>query len=106
MDLKAEYRQLKSELLAAVDDALNSMQLFLGPNVQALEEEFAEFCGVEHAIGVASGTDALILVLDEIDQPSPKERISISYTIRQISSVGLMCTSSAMPAWNNASNHD
>lgn len=80
MDLKAEYQQLKGELLAAVDEALESMQLFLGPNVQALEEEFAQFCGVKHAIGVGSGTDALILALKALDIGPGHEIITTAWT--------------------------
>ena len=80
MDLKAEYRHLKDELLAAVDDALDSMQLFLGPNVQAFEEEFAQFCGVKHAVGVGSGTDALILALKAAGIGAGDEVITSSWT--------------------------
>lgn len=80
MDLKAEYQQLKVELLEAVDNALDSMQLFLGPNVQALEEEFAQFCGVKHAPGVGSGTDALILTLKALGIGPGDEVITVAWT--------------------------
>ncbi len=63
VDLKAQYAGLREEILEAIDQALQSMQLFLGPNVQALEDEFARYCGARHGIGVGSGTDALILAL-------------------------------------------
>jgi dTDP-4-amino-4,6-dideoxygalactose transaminase len=59
LDLNTEYQGLRSEVLAAIDDALSSMQLYLGPNTQAFEREFAELCGVRHAIGVGNGTEAL-----------------------------------------------
>lgn len=61
LDLKAEFHEQKKEILAAVDAVLEGMQLHNGPNVAALEEEFADYCDVSHAIGVGSGTEALLL---------------------------------------------
>ena len=63
LDLKAEYRTLKAEIDAAVQQVLASGQFILGENVRKLEEEIARSCGVPHAVGVASGTDALHLAL-------------------------------------------
>lgn len=63
LDLKTEYLMLREELLGRIDSALLSMQLNLGPNVQALESEFADYIGVKHAIGVNSGTAALHFAL-------------------------------------------
>jgi dTDP-4-amino-4,6-dideoxygalactose transaminase len=59
VDLKCQYQDIKEEVLAEISQALDGMQLFLGKNVQTLESEFAAYCGVESAIGVGSGTDAL-----------------------------------------------
>ena len=61
LDLKAEYHEQKEEILAAIEQVLEGMQLHNGPQVQALEEEFADYCGTRHAIGVGSGTEALLL---------------------------------------------
>ncbi len=80
MDLKAEYRQLRDEILPAVDQALESMNLFLGPNVQALEEEWAGLCGVNYAVGVGSGTDALILSLKALGVGDGDEVITAAWT--------------------------
>lgn len=63
VDLKGQYHNLKTEIDAALLEALESTQFILGPNVRALEEEVARYCGVKHAIGVASGTDALHLAV-------------------------------------------
>ena len=60
VDLNAEYALLEPELLPAVKTALASGQYVQGPNVRAFEQEVARYLGVRHAIGVASGTDALI----------------------------------------------
>jgi len=78
VDLKGQYQNLKSELDEALAGVLDSAFFILGPNCQALEKEVAEYCGVKHAIGVASGTDALHLALraagigpgDEVITPS------------------------------------
>ena len=63
VDLKGQYQTLKPEIDAALAGVLDSAFFILGPNCQALEQEVAEYCGVKHAIGVASGTDALHLAL-------------------------------------------
>jgi dTDP-4-amino-4,6-dideoxygalactose transaminase len=63
LDLQAQYATIKDKVHAAVDDILESQRFILGSQVLALEEEVANFCGVPFAIGVASGTDALLLSL-------------------------------------------
>ncbi len=63
VDLKIQYERLKPEIDTALADVLDSTHFILGPNVQAFEKEAAEYLGVKHAIGCASGTDALHLAL-------------------------------------------
>ena len=63
VDLKAQHAALREEIRAALHDALESMDLLLGPNVRAFESELAAYCGAKHALGVGSGTDALYLAL-------------------------------------------
>ena len=63
VDLKGQYESLKSEIDAAMLQALGETRFILGPNVQAFEQEAAEYLGVNNAIGCASGTDALHLAL-------------------------------------------
>ncbi|MHB8174114.1 MAG: DegT/DnrJ/EryC1/StrS family aminotransferase, partial [Nitrospirota bacterium] len=63
VDLKAQYIELKDELDAKLEEILLATQFILGPNVQALEKEIAEYIGTEHAVACASGTDALHLAL-------------------------------------------
>jgi dTDP-4-amino-4,6-dideoxygalactose transaminase len=63
VDLKAQYSSIKTEIDAAVLRTLESTQFILGSEVAAFEEAFARYCGVEHAIGVNSGTSALHLAL-------------------------------------------
>ena len=63
LDLTRQYKAIQSEIDEAVHRVLASGRFILGPEVQAFEEEAAAYCGVKHAIGVASGTDALLLSL-------------------------------------------
>ncbi|MBI3010210.1 MAG: DegT/DnrJ/EryC1/StrS family aminotransferase [Candidatus Omnitrophica bacterium] len=63
LDLNAQYRSIKPEIDAAIRRVMDSGQFVLGPQVQALEEEIARYCGTRFAVAVASGTDALELAL-------------------------------------------
>jgi dTDP-4-amino-4,6-dideoxygalactose transaminase len=63
LDLQAQYRPLREELLAAVTRVCDSQRCILGDEVVALERELADYLGVGHALGVSSGTDALVAAL-------------------------------------------
>jgi dTDP-4-amino-4,6-dideoxygalactose transaminase len=58
VDLHAQYQAIQPEVMAAIENVLDSMQLFLGPHTQAFEQEFALYCQCRHGIGLSSGTDA------------------------------------------------
>jgi dTDP-4-amino-4,6-dideoxygalactose transaminase len=80
VDLKGQYLTLKDEIDAALLDGLAATQFILGPNVQAFEKEAAEYLGVEHAVGVASGTDALHLALEAAGIGEGDEVITTPFT--------------------------
>ena len=80
VDLRAQYRTIKDEIRPAIDAVLEGMQLNLGPNVRAFDEEFAAFCGVKHAIGVGSGTDAIQLAVRALGISAGDEVITVSHT--------------------------
>jgi dTDP-4-amino-4,6-dideoxygalactose transaminase len=63
VDLQVQYQQLKAEIDQAIHGVLDTSHYILGPQGQAFENEAAAYLGVKHAIGVASGTDALHLAL-------------------------------------------
>ncbi len=63
LDLKRQYESLKDEINGAIQAVLESQQFILGYEVEEFERRMAEYCGVKHAIGVASGTGALLLSL-------------------------------------------
>jgi len=80
LDLKAQYAPIRDEIRAALDRVLESQVFILGPEVTALENEIASYCGCSHAIGVSSGTDALLVALMAIDIKPGDEVITGSYS--------------------------
>jgi aminotransferase EvaB len=79
-DYRAEYEAERDETLAAVDRVLRSGRLILGDSVRAFEAEFAAYGGTAHAVGVNSGTDALMLALRAIGVRSGDEVITTANT--------------------------
>lgn len=67
LDLGAAYRELQVEIDAAIQRVLTGGHYILGPEVEAFEREWAEYCMVAHCVGVANGLDALILALRSLD---------------------------------------
>ena len=67
LDLGAAYRELKTEIDAAVSRVLESGWYILGPEVEAFETEWAAYCEAKHAVGLANGLDALTLALRALD---------------------------------------
>ncbi|MGZ0078888.1 DegT/DnrJ/EryC1/StrS family aminotransferase [Methylomonas sp. BW4-1] len=63
VNLQAQYAEIQDEIVGGFTETLNNCAFILGPNVQAFEKEAAAYLGVKHAIGCASGTDALHLAL-------------------------------------------
>lgn len=80
VDLKGQYENLKAEIEPAMLQALADARFILGPNVQAFEQESANYLGVKHAIGCASGTDALHLALLASGVKAGDEVITTSFT--------------------------
>ena len=80
LDLTAQYASIKEEVDAAVEQVVASQYFVLGPEVEALEAEIAEYVGAKHAIGCASGTDALLLPLKAMDAEACRDVIVPSFT--------------------------
>ena len=80
LDLKLQYQSLKTELDQAVLRVAESQHFILGPEVEEMEKEFCEFLSCKHAIGVSSGTDALLLALMAIDLKPDDEVIVPAYS--------------------------
>jgi dTDP-4-amino-4,6-dideoxygalactose transaminase len=80
VDVKAQYERLIPEIVARVQEVLDVGTFILGPNVTAFEEEAAAYLGVPRTVGVANGTDALVLALDAMDIGPGDEVICPSFT--------------------------
>jgi dTDP-4-amino-4,6-dideoxygalactose transaminase len=80
LDLPSEYHELKTEIDAAVARVLESGQFVGGPEVAALEEEFASYCGARHGVAVNSGTSALHLALLAAGIQAGDEVVTVPFT--------------------------
>ena len=67
LDLRAQYRPLRSEVLSALEEICESTSFAQGPATSRFEAEFAAYCGVEHCVSLNSGTSALHLALRCLD---------------------------------------
>ena len=92
LDLKPQYNSIKAEVHDAIDRVLESGAFIMGPDVKLFEEEVARYLGVKHAIGVNSGTDALVIGLRALGIGEGDEVITTPFsffaTAESISSVG------------------
>jgi len=79
-DLKIQYEALKGEFRQALDRVLDTQSYILGPDVEAFEKAFAEYCGARYAVGVNSGTMALQLALLAMDVKPGDEIITVAQT--------------------------
>jgi dTDP-4-amino-4,6-dideoxygalactose transaminase len=80
LDLKAQYSAIRAEVREAIDRVCESQNFIMGPEVKSLEEEISAFCGARHAIGMSSGTDALLAALMAIGLEAGDEVITTPFT--------------------------
>jgi dTDP-4-amino-4,6-dideoxygalactose transaminase len=80
LDLQAQYRPLRDEILAAVTRVCDSQRFILGPEVDALETELSALLGLPHAVALSSGTDALLVALVALDIKPGDEVITTTYS--------------------------
>jgi dTDP-4-amino-4,6-dideoxygalactose transaminase len=80
LDLSAQYRPIRGEISKAIDAVLDDQQFILGPAVERFEREVASACNVADAIGVASGSDALLLAMMALGISAGDEVVTTPYT--------------------------
>jgi len=80
LDLQAQYRPLRAEILAAIERVCDTQRFIMGPEIAALETEMASMLDVRHAVAVSSGTDALLLALMALDVTAGDEVITPTYS--------------------------
>lgn len=80
LDLKAQYANIRGDILGAIERVIESQNFILGPEVEALEGEIAAYSQCEFGIGVSSGTDALLVSLMALDLKAGDEVISPSFS--------------------------
>ena len=95
LDLKPQYHSLKKELDEAVLRVAESQYFILGPEVENMEKEFCQYLKCKHAIGVSSGTDALLLALMAIDIKPGDEVIVPTYSF--FATAGVVSRLNAVP---------
>ena len=78
VDLKAQYESIKHEIDAAIASVITQTAFVGGPFVKEFEEAFARYCGVEHCVGVANGTDALFIALKALGVGPGDEVITVA----------------------------
>jgi dTDP-4-amino-4,6-dideoxygalactose transaminase len=80
LDLKAQYQSIREEIDAAVARVIESATFIMGPEVEAFEREFAAYTGFKHVIGVANGTDALVLAMRAMGLERGFEAVAPAHT--------------------------
>jgi len=97
LDLKAQFAQIRAEVMPVIDQVCASQHFILGAHVHALEEEIARYCGASTGIGVSSGTDALLLALMALGIGAGDEVITSPFTF--FATAGTIARTGARPVF-------
>jgi dTDP-4-amino-4,6-dideoxygalactose transaminase len=97
LDLKAQFAQIRAEVMPAIDQVCASQHFILGEHVRALEEEVARYCAASAGIGVSSGTDALLLALMALNIGAGDEVITSPFTF--FATAGTIARTGARPVF-------
>ena len=97
LDLKAQYATIKDEILVAISEVLESQQCIGGPKVAELEDKIAAICNCRFAVGVSSGTDAILNTLMSLDIGAGDEVITTPFTF--FATVGCIARTGATPVF-------
>ena len=97
LDLKAQYAQIRAEVLPVIESVCASQHFILGEHVRAFEAEVAQYCGSSAGIGVSSGTDALLLALMAFGIGAGDEVITSPFTF--FATAGTIARTGARPVF-------
>lgn len=97
LDLRAQYADIKADVDQAIHRVLDGTRFIGGPEVAGLEEEIARYCASPHAIGCASGTDALLLALRALDVGPGDEVVTSAFSF--FASAGAVANVGARPVF-------
>src|SRR5215510_12938056 len=97
LDLKAQYSTIRSEIPEAIERVVESQHFILGQEVAALEREIASWCNTRFAIGVSSGTDALLAALMAIGTGPGDEVLTTAYSF--FATAGVIARLGAQPVF-------
>src|SRR5512140_3721578 len=97
LDLQGQYRTMRDEIRAVLDEVCDNQDFILGPRVERFEKHLAEYCGTQHAIGVSSGTDALLCSLMALDIKAGDEVICPPFTF--FATAGCIVRAGAKPVF-------
>jgi dTDP-4-amino-4,6-dideoxygalactose transaminase len=97
LDLKAQFAQIRAEVMPIIDQVCSSQQFILGEHVRGLETEAARYCRTSAAIGVSSGTDALLLALMALKIGAGDEVITTPFTF--FATAGTIARAGARPVF-------
>jgi dTDP-4-amino-4,6-dideoxygalactose transaminase len=97
LDLKAQYATIRAEIREAIDRVCDAQHFILGPEVLGLEEEVGALCGARHAVGLSSGTDALLAALMALDVGPGAEVITTPFSF--FATAGVIARLGARPVF-------
>lgn len=97
LDLKAQYQTIKDDIQSAIQKVIDSQHFIMGPEVAEFEAATAKYIGAKHAIGVASGSDALLIALMALNIKSGDEVITTTFSF--FATAGSIARTGAMPVF-------
>ena len=97
LDLKAQFTEIRADVLAAIEGVCDDQSFILGERVSAFEKQVATFLGCRYAVGVASGSDALLLSLMALNLQPGDEVITVPFTF--FSTAGVVSRLGATPVF-------